>query len=102
MTIDFKYTELFRSTLIDSKLDKTTAKSIIKAFENKLNTFPESCTISGELLKVGISTYREYVSEKGYRVFYSYDNELNLVTAHAIVHQQRDIQNALFEILIQR
>jgi len=72
--------------------------AILNEFEDRVKTFPSSCQISPELLKIGCSAYRECNTHGNYRVIYSFNN--SIITVHVILAQKQDIQQALFKCLI--
>nr|WP_318384908.1 type II toxin-antitoxin system RelE/ParE family toxin [uncultured Enterobacter sp.] len=71
----------------------------IEAFETTVGTFPEGCHICPQLLMLGVARYREFNSENGYRVLYSFDDDI--ITAHAVLAQRQDIKQLLFKRLIE-
>lgn len=75
---------------------------VISQFENKVTVFPSSCQISPELEKLGCTVYREFSSTDGYRILYKVTPNQEEVTAHAILGPGQDVQQLLFERLIER
>ncbi|ECC0986383.1 type II toxin-antitoxin system RelE/ParE family toxin [Salmonella enterica] len=71
---------------------------ILTQFESAVAQFPLGCQIYPELLKIGCAKYREFNHAEGYRVLYSVDGAL--VTTHAILAHQQDVQQLLFNGLI--
>ncbi len=78
---------------------KSIIADILEQFENKVSEFPLGCQVCPELLKIGVTKYRECNTQGGYRVLYSVDGEI--VTAHAILSYRQDIRQLLFRRLIQ-
>ncbi len=77
---------------------------LIAQFEAKVKQFTHSCPISPELEKLGCTRYRQFNSDKGYRLFYDIvevDTEVK-VFAHAILGPGQDIQQLLFARIIER
>ncbi|HDT4367490.1 TPA: addiction module toxin RelE [Klebsiella aerogenes] len=77
--------------IIDIQLDN---------FEEKVCTFPEGCQIARDLSALGCSRYRECITKDGYRILYSYDEDSNQLTAHAILGIRQSVQQLLFDRLI--
>ncbi|WP_312409928.1 addiction module toxin RelE [Pseudescherichia sp.] len=107
-TVSVNYTESFRFTLIDVveflaesiTNPKAFADKQLDEFEGRIEVFPCGCRVSPELEKLGCVRYRECITNDGYRVLYTYDEEANLVTAHAFLSKRQDIQNLLFKRII--
>ncbi len=102
MTIEYEYTETFKSTVQDLKLDKEFLNSLLDKFEDALNPFPEGYSAPPELSEMGIQKYKRYPLPEGYSIIYTYDKAEQLVTSHAIVHQRQNIQKLLFNRMIER
>ncbi|EAP0944521.1 type II toxin-antitoxin system RelE/ParE family toxin [Salmonella enterica] len=72
---------------------------ILEQFENRVTAFPSGCQLCPELLKLGVSKYRECNTPEGYRVLYSVEGEI--ITAHVILSWRQDIKQLLFRRMIQ-
>lgn len=81
---------------------KPVITKFISQFEKKVTMFPSSCHVSPELQKIGCTAYREFSSSDGYRIFYKVTPDEKEVTAHAILGPGQDVQQLLFERLIER
>lgn len=71
-------------------------------FEDKVKVFPTGCPISSQLSKIGCTKYRECNTGNGYRILYSLNDEQTEVTVHIIQSQREDIQQLLFDRMIER
>ncbi|EOC1556024.1 addiction module toxin RelE [Cronobacter dublinensis] len=103
-----EYTETFRFTFSDvvnflsESMDdpKSYVDKQLNEFEGKIEVFPCGCRISPVLEKLGCLRYRECITNDGYRILYTYDEQEKLVTAHAILSKKQDVQHLLFKRII--
>lgn len=78
---------------------KEVIPQILEQFEGKVSTFPLGSPYCPELLKFGVTRYRECNVSAGYRVLYSVNE--GTVTVHAMLSQRQDIKQLLFKRMIQ-
>ncbi|AVG35618.1 MULTISPECIES: hypothetical protein [Enterobacteriaceae] len=104
--VKIEYTETVRTCLseITSHLRQAeidpgpVLAEILDQYENRVSIYPYGCQSSPELLKIGVSKYRECNTANGYRVLYTIED--SIVTTHAILAQRQDIKQLLFRRLI--
>lgn len=102
MTINYKYTETFISSLKELGLDKKQINRLFDKFEKHLYPFPESCSIPEYLQSIGVTRYRGYLSPENYTIFYTYEAVEKTAISHVIIHQRQDMMRLLFNRLIER
>ncbi|MBO4154568.1 MULTISPECIES: type II toxin-antitoxin system RelE/ParE family toxin [Enterobacter] len=104
--VKIEYTETVRiclseiaSHLTQSDVDPAPVLAeILDQYEQRVSLYPYGCQSCPELLKMGVSKYRECNTANGYRVIYSAEN--SVVTTHAILAHKQDIKQLLFRRLI--
>lgn len=81
-------------------------RSVIDAatenFEKVVTAFPKGCGVSIELSKIGCMKYLEYNSSNGYRILYTVNQAETEVDVHMIISQRANVQQLLFERIIER
>ncbi|MGK0662965.1 type II toxin-antitoxin system RelE/ParE family toxin [Serratia marcescens] len=81
-------------------------KSVIDAatanFEKVVTAFPKGFGVSIELSKIGCMKYLEYNSSNGYRILYTVNQAETEVDVHVIISQRENVQQLLFERIIER
>ena len=95
--VKIEYTETVRTCLSEIDPGPVLAE-ILDQYENRVSIYPYGCQSSPELLKIGVSKYRECNTANGYRVLYTIED--SIVTTHAILAQRQDIKQLLFRRLI--
>lgn len=104
--VKIEYTETVRTCLSEitthlrqAEIDpRPVLDEILNQYENRVGNYPYGCQISPELLKIGVSKYRECNTANGYRILYSVED--STVTTHAVLAQRQDIKHLLFRRLI--
>ena len=106
INVDIQYTETFEQATnniviylsphstelnVIHRLDK-----LIEKFESRVSTSPQSCPVSGQLLEIGVTRFREFNSD-GFRILYRIieTDKKQIIECSYILTQKQDIQKAL-------